>query len=132
MGCDIHGPFIEARLYPENDNHGDIWRGIAEMNGSRDYALFGLLAGVRGGEAVVSVKHEWPNGIDYHAHDHREADRGDCHHRSWVTLAEMRVVAEAYHAQVGGWSDADMMVAMMDDYEQGTGCPTRALFCFDN
>ena len=56
MGCDIHG-YIEYEDWTDND--GKVHRScFGENLGERDYAMFGLLAGVRRGTAIFE-----PRGI---------------------------------------------------------------------
>lgn len=54
MGCDIHG-FVEYR----QKGFADRWSPFGgHINPGRDYRVFGRMAGVRGGEAIVE-----PRGI---------------------------------------------------------------------
>lgn len=56
MGCDIHG-YIEYEDWTDND--GKVHRScFGENLGTRDYSMFGLLAGVRRGSAIFE-----PRGI---------------------------------------------------------------------
>lgn len=60
MGCDIH-TFIEYSDF--TDQNGEpYWSSLGgQINAGRDYTMFGLLAGVRGGEALFSPR-GLPNG----------------------------------------------------------------------
>ena len=137
MGCDIHGPFIE-RLVEPNPNLPvkEWWEPVAEMEGIRDYRRFVLLAGVRSrAEPVVPTNRGKPASLGWKAAMHMREDTG-CHHRSWVTLDEMRIVSDAYRdppdIDYGDTSEADLMVALMEAVEARYEQPSRAVFCFDN
>jgi hypothetical protein len=93
MGCDIH-VYIEKRLkvddpWQMDENHflneeGSLERVSAT---SRDYRLFGILAGVRGSV----YKHE-PYGLpaDCTLEIRKEADQSDWHNHSWLTLSQFK------------------------------------------
>jgi hypothetical protein len=57
MGCDIHG-HIEYKRWEETNVIGTPYWNFAENLGGRDYAMFGLLAGVRGKDCMFE-----PRGI---------------------------------------------------------------------
>lgn len=52
MGCDIHG-YIEYKRWPENES--PYWD-FGGCFGSRDYSMFGLMAGVRQGGCIVEPR----------------------------------------------------------------------------
>jgi hypothetical protein len=47
MGTDIHGPYIEQRNHTRDDGEAPHWGCIAEIQMSRNYELFALMAEVR-------------------------------------------------------------------------------------
>lgn len=53
MGCDIHA-YIEYQPYKETNP--DYWYLFADLSLMRDYAMFGLMAGVRGGDALIEPR----------------------------------------------------------------------------
>jgi hypothetical protein len=55
MGCDIH-------VYVEYSHDGKYWNSLTENAGSRDYAMFGILAGVRYRELKLFDPKGLPNG----------------------------------------------------------------------
>ena len=56
MGCDIHG-YIESQ--PFKDSNPKYWYVNADISIMRDYAMFGLLAGVRGGDDPLFAPRGW-------------------------------------------------------------------------
>jgi len=56
MGCDIHG-YIESQPYKETSL--EYWWLNADLSITRNYAMFGLLAGVRGGDAPLFAPRGW-------------------------------------------------------------------------
>jgi len=58
MGCDIHAylDVTEGEPDPERDYAGWIQTFAHDIPIGRDYALFGLLAGVRGGKALIEPR----------------------------------------------------------------------------
>jgi hypothetical protein len=61
MGCDIHG-YIEVRLNPEN--RPNSWWKYAELRVMRNYAMFGLLAGVRSEDKPIVEPRGWDINSD--------------------------------------------------------------------
>jgi hypothetical protein len=138
MGADIHGPFIERVEFPDSKDHP--WWSVAELDGDRNYALFGLMADVRGwSSAVVPARRGWPTNPSWQAQKHAKDGLGDCHSHSWLTLDEARMVKAAYVDYCRDeWPDGatlptfiDYAIAIMEVAET-PGHPTRMLFCFDN
>lgn len=60
MGCDIHG-YIESQPYKENSP--EYWWKDADLHIRRNYAMFSLLAGVRGSDEPLYA----PRGWDEHS-----------------------------------------------------------------
>lgn len=69
MGCDIH-TFIEYSDF--TDRNGDpYWSCFGgQINHGRDYTMFGLLAGVRGGEALISPRGLPEGNLSYQVEDY--------------------------------------------------------------
>lgn len=64
MGCDIH-MYVEYR--PNKTWGSDSWQSFNDrMNPGRDYHLFGLLAGVRGGTAIIEPR-GLPSDLGYYS-----------------------------------------------------------------
>jgi hypothetical protein len=90
MGCDIHPSIArrtgDGKLKPFMYSRLDL---------GRDYLMFGLLAGVRGGEELFE-----PRGLpdDVPFTDQFDFDRmeDDAHTPSWLTTAEVMQVVAAY------------------------------------
>lgn len=100
MGCDIHmyveyrldGKWVSGDLFeinPYYPKYGPEYR-LVELYGYRDYALFGILAGVREPEMPRIAD---PRGLPRDCNDlikkeyeHWELDAHSC---SWVTLQEL-------------------------------------------
>jgi hypothetical protein len=53
MGCDIHA-YIEYQTNKEI--HPNNWWKVADLHLLRNYAMFGLMAGVRGGDALIEPR----------------------------------------------------------------------------
>jgi hypothetical protein len=71
MGCDIH-TFIEYADADFTDQDGEpYWSCFGgQINQGRNYTLFGLLAGVRGGEALFKVRGLPEGKLSYQAKDY--------------------------------------------------------------
>lgn len=56
MGCDIHC-YVEYASFNRGGNGEPYWQNLGgRSNPGRDYGMFGLIAGVRGGEALFPPK----------------------------------------------------------------------------
>ncbi|WDA37828.1 hypothetical protein [Sphingobium sp. YC-XJ3] len=60
MGCDIHS-YIEYAEFTANDGQ-PYWKNFTKNNGSRNYVMFGVLAGVRVPEAKLFDPKGMPEG----------------------------------------------------------------------
>lgn len=141
MGCDIHGVWVERREYEADSANGEVWYGVAIINGERNYSVFGLMAGVRDRCAPVVQTHRGrPEGVDYEVRAHDKDSYGDCHSHNWLTLPEVETVRDAYAAysaaeygQIEARSFIDLLAVVMREAEaEAPNHPTRAVFCFDN
>lgn len=99
MGCDIHMRIEQYKndkwvYYPYQDKKGN-W----EIDISRDYALFAILAGVREEHAsinLISSPRGWPDNVDPLTRSHELYEGTNvffenfCEHsHSWLTLYEI-------------------------------------------
>ncbi len=145
MGCDIHF-YVEARKDADSPwVTADHWEvdDIAlgpevprrfEFYTGRHYALFSLLAGVRGdGHPLIE-----PRGVpedacpEYRAAAANYGSDGHTHH--WYTLAELEASAEAIRAVSPCFVNSTMMRMRHAAYELGGWKPenVRCCFYFDN
>jgi len=90
MGCDIH-PYI-ARRTGDGDLEPFMY---SQLDLSRNYLMFGLLAGVRGGEALFEPR-GLPDGVPFTYQFDYDRMEDDAHTASWLTTSEVRQVAEKY------------------------------------
>ena len=99
MGCDIHA-YIESQ--PHKKDHPDYWWLDAELHVLRDYTMFGILAGVRGGVPLYA-----PRGWDkdsatamkycLYIVDHDTDSEGFCSRREaegWIKRGLSEMVGE--------------------------------------
>jgi hypothetical protein len=103
MGCDIH-VYIEKRLRPEDawqldENHtvahddDDEPRYLEQVSATnRDYHLFGILAGVRGGRNPLFPQRGIPKDATEILAEYAEGP--DWHSHSWLTLAQFKKCLE--------------------------------------
>lgn len=79
MGCDIH-TFIEYSDFTDQDGQS-YWSCMAgQYNPGRDYRMFGLLASVRGGDALFETRGMPEGKVSYQVQDYmrcRIADEGE-------------------------------------------------------
>lgn len=115
MGTDIH-PYAEVRRHGVwHLNHADVFTTAAGHRtwrpfGDRDYAMFGLFAGVRDHNVTPIAKPRGiPADVSTELRDHMPdlvppADPRDWngyHTASWLTLGELQ--AADYDQQIEGW-----------------------------
>lgn len=141
MGADIHGVWVQRREYGPESRPGETWDNIGTVDGWRNYALFGLLAGVRGGPPLYEPR-GYPTTRFFpwksiRSGDHSE-DTGWCHSASWLYTNELREVRHAYrelmereYGEPASRTWLDRLIALMEASEE-PGKPCRAVFCFDN
>lgn len=123
MGCDIHA-HIEAQEY-------DSMRSYAKVSLSRNYLMFGMMAGVRKDCALFE-----PRGIPEDVcmitlFEYKKMEV-DAHNPSWLTTNEFERVIMAY-ASDGSYGDVVPSIyratlAMMKEL----GDTSRIVFWFDN
>lgn len=123
IGCDIH-IWLEG---VDEKNKVDF---IAELNGHRNYELFGLLAGVRGGDPVYEPRGV-PESMSFYYELEVKSWDADGHSHSWLNLEELKEVEKRYKRT---WpsDQIDMWIAMMEGVEKKTKLKTRIVFFFDN
>jgi hypothetical protein len=129
MGIDIHGPHIE-------ELDGGHWYSVATMDTGRNTALFGLMAGVRAGHALVEPR-GYPADLEqWERHCPLGYTPGECHTPSWLTFGEVLDVRRALYRELkregvrkaGRWSmDLETIIAVM----ASRGADTRIVFDFD-
>lgn len=107
MGCDIH-MMIEYVAYGEGDNK--TWYDFGGRIGpGRDYAMFGVLAGVRSSREPVHPLRGLPETMSHEGEEYFAEDT-DLHSKTWLTPDEYaECIAEA-------WLDPEVM-----DYGGGPG-----------
>lgn len=115
MGCDI-------TAHIEWNNEGD-WEHFAEVFLPRWYVAFGLLAGVRGEDALFT-----PRGLPENLSDEVREEREDCdgHSDSWLSTADMMQVVERLEAYGEGIEYKATLAAMVALGE------ARLVFWFDS
>lgn len=97
MGCDVHA-YLEYSDFVDQSGQ-DYWQCLMENAGRRDYAMFGLLAGVRSDDKPVVAPRGFPEGS--HSWTVREAfymrivDEASDHERTAT-----RAQAESWHVPV--------------------------------
>lgn len=106
--------------------------------GKRDYAVFNLLAGVRGDPDEDPTPISPPRGLPADLADHPRdveddfyetwdlRDQVDLHSKSWLLLSEL----EAHRARFP--ADAEMLVVMDEMAKLGAPEDVRMVFAFDN
>ena len=102
MGCDIHGQFIVRQGKEGAGRYSHPLTGL--VLDQRRYLLFAMLAGVRNtfGVEPIAEGRGLPEGVKNYEGENPDGfyafNYGD-HSFSWVTLAELRKVADAYPAE---------------------------------
>lgn len=85
MGCDIHC-YIEYRERDMSDREDKSWSSFGgRINPGRNYLMFSLMAGVRGGDGIFEVR-GLPEGLGYYSNDDnylyitadKECNCGEC------------------------------------------------------
>lgn len=85
MGCDIHC-YIEYRDRDVSDREDKSWSSFGgRINPGRNYLMFSLMAGVRGGDGIFEVR-GLPEGLGYYSNDDnylyitadKECNCGEC------------------------------------------------------
>jgi len=137
MGCDIHTSLVEV-----GKDKSYYWPIAVDILSHRNYALFEILAGVRGDESNAIVP---PRGLPSwwrtpHSDndDYLEGADGGDHSHSWLSIAELREVAIRYamsdRAYTGVLRDCEAINAICDyaDAYVGEGHEAVFVFSFDN
>jgi hypothetical protein len=133
MGCDIH-PYIQYKAEHE-------WLVGWSVEIGRNYDLFGLMAGVRGGAEPVADVRGLPGRvawlIDDEAFLYEDGERRldpDGHTHSWLTIDELREVHKRYHSSTDAlypeWELQLILTAMEGMAKQGR--EPILVFWFDN
>lgn len=139
MGCDIHGPYIEALDNP------DWWESKGTIEVGRNYTLFSILAGVRSRDRnilpPIAEARGFPPQADYDATDAHDDSSDDAHHASWLTVGEIDRYLDVNGDKVTLPTGAPLTVreAMQDivralPWLRALGDPekVRLVFWFDN
>ena len=119
MGCDIH-LFTEIKRKDKNWKNSDHWQynhfydpededgerelDVVPIHKSRDYILFGILAGVRGeGNPIISKPRGLPHDICPITSKEAIHWMSVAHNHSWLTLSELKDHYEKFpYVEVGG------------------------------
>ena len=95
MSCDIH-LYIEHRPTDPKARYGYEWQGFGgRINPGRDYEIFGLLAGVRGGTALVKPR-GFPTDASFEAR---------CDNQLYLTDNEVAGERETQKTKAQEWVD---------------------------
>jgi len=87
MGCDIHA-HVEVKIYGE-------WEHLNAPQLSRDYAMFGKMAGVRSSsETPISEPKGLPEDMSFITRLEAERYGEDGHSHSWLSAEEMCQLSE--------------------------------------
>lgn len=129
MGCDVRA-VVEVRARGERAWH---CRGLVEIH--RNYGVFAMLAGVRGGAGrAIALPRGLPDDLSIWA---REFFEEDCslwrlHDVSWLSLGELR--AAAWSGVPGGLEFARGVLPYLEyQMEPGAGVEdVRLVFWFEN
>ena len=90
MGCDIHAIIERRKVYPLLGDAYAVWVNSGDPGIDRDYALFGVLAGVRAVEyEPISNKRGLPDDCCEEFVELARAWARDAHNHGWVTLQEL-------------------------------------------
>ena len=128
MGCDIHG-YIESQPYKETSP--DYWWKSADLHIRRNYAMFTLLAGVRGSDEPVypvrgwdensSTKYEYCLWVS----DDNPDGEGNCSREQaekWVRQGSSKWVDKNYVTQpdwhTPSWLTADELERVIEVYKE--------------
>lgn len=128
MGCDIH-------VYIEFDEYADdpppFWQCWGEIHPDRHYSIFGLLAGVRGGEAVYKPR-GLPDAVSCHTRWAWQDGDGDWHTPSWLTTEELAAVLDVAREGLGAPHEYLAILTAMRALEERSRTVARIIFWFDN
>ena len=125
MGIDIH-VIVEA---PDPDTSGEWWDAIAEVYWHRSTQLFGIIAGVRGGNALFEPR-GLPSPCSWRVEDWQGED---LHSFTWLTRDELLQVRRVYREKGPEWYDTtDKLVHPgLARTIRLMGPDSRAVFGFD-
>lgn len=129
MGCDIHW-HVETRYIGDawgDEEHGwEYNRCLSiETDPHRDYTLFGLLAGVRGGDDPVYP----PRGMP----EDSQIDMGeDVHTPSWLTPEELIDVLHAFTVDIQDYDSASYLWQRFYILRELREHEVRVVFWFDS
>lgn len=122
MGCDIHA-HIEAKEY-------ESFYRQAYVHLTRNYLMFGLMAGVRKDIAMIAPR-GLPTDISTTVRwEHREMEL-DAHTSSFLTADEFEQVLKAYEAD-GSWGGTPPIYKATLALMRELGDTARIVFWFDN
>lgn len=134
MGCDIHLQ-CEVLVF-DSEEQARRWVPVNLLGYEigRSYALFGLLAGVRGHASPISG----PRGLPRDCHPVTRELIGDpeLHTPSWLTLDEMRNHRVTY-SEIGlAWIPFGELLDALSEaviaYDVKNDCDVRIVFAFDS
>lgn len=127
MGCDIH-MFVETR-------GDDGWRmamGEDDSYGTRNYAVFGILAGVRRrGIGPISEPRGLPHDTSDGVSKEHEFWEMDGHSASWLALPEVLAFNWSAHAFAAG-TEFPQWAAALPALVNAPADRIRLVFWFDN
>jgi len=125
MGCDIYA-YIET-----SSLQGNVWWLDAKFWCGRDYSLFGLMSGVRGGPPLFPPR-GLPDDIGIGVRAELETFSPEIHSHSYLSIEEVEKVNNEYFKQHGeppGWFLA--MYGAMKGFAIN-GIEPRLVFWFDS
>lgn len=142
MGCDIHVMLEYARW--EHDGVPQWWPFTGSFNPGRDYDMFGIINGVRGGGPALFEKNELPADMSWRAKAYYYASTGedefiegemdaDLHSQTWLTCDELAqvIAARMFDSEYPYNSEWDVLLVTMRAFEE-RGYKTRLLIAYDN
>jgi|SRR5882672_1565310 len=141
MGCDIHlyaeikqdGKWVSADKWSADPwDDGDAQCVEIKWNdrlyNGRNYALFGVLAGVRDrSQLLISRPRGLPKDISLEVRKRSDDYGSDGHSHSWLTLAELLAYDWSECERIEGWRQALSKLQKLGDPNA-----VRIVFFFDN
>lgn len=131
MGCDVHVMIEYSEL--QNSDGSLRWSGMGGIwNPGRDYAMFEILAGVRGDDdKAIFPPRGLPSDMSYLGKENFEDE--ELHSLTWLTWDEFaaavaRRMFECDWPYAIGW---DVLLTTMSAFREHD-IPTRLLVAFDN
>ncbi len=132
MGCDIHS-MVEVFRSSLDGLLSESWYNAGSGDDVRNYTMFHTLAGVRYRHDKLDLQPLFPpRGVPADAceeyRDHIEANNGDAHSASWITLVEVNEHAPNRPEL----ADLQQLLERIREFWNATPEHIRMCFFFDN